>query len=356
METTRHREGDTMATIKDVAAYCGVAVSTVSRVLNGHPDVSQATSDKVMAAVRELHYVPNHSARDLAATRPVKSIGLVVRGAENPFYIPIIAAIGDACEAAGYTMVLRQIPSGADEAGEGAELVQSKRLMGLILLGGRFDYSQEEGKAFGVPVVCCTFVNQFGDLDQESYSSVSIDDANEAYRATHELVANGHRHIAVLLDAPDDRSISELRYRGYRQALEDAGLPVQDDLVVRAANYTMSAAYEGVRDLLARRPDVTAIFSVSDLMAVAAMKAIHDLGYDVPGDISVIAIDGLESTRYSIPVLTTFEQPQKELGEESVRILIDTIENGAESKRVFVGTKLRRGGTLAPCRTAGEAA
>ena len=160
----------------------------------------------------------------------------------------------------------------------------------------------------------------------------------------------------MLLDAPDDRSISELRYRGYRQALEDAGLPVQDDLVVRAANYTMSAAYEGVRDLLARRPDVTAIFSVSDLMAVAAMKAIHDLGYDVPGDISVIAIDGLESTRYSIPVLTTFEQPQKELGEESVRILIDTIENGAESKHVFVGTKLRRGGTLAPCRTAGEAA
>lgn len=340
-----------MATIKDVAAHCGVAVSTVSRVLNGHPDVSKATSDKVMAAVRELYYIPNHSARDLAATRQVKSIGLVVRGAENPFYTPIITAIGDACEDAGYTMVLRQIPTGADEASEGAELVQSKRLMGLILLGGRFDYTQEEGSAFGVPVVCCTFANQFGDLEQDAYSSVSIDDVNEAYRATHALIANGHRNIAVLLDAPDDRSISELRYRGYCQALEDAGLPVQDDLVVRAQNYTMGAAYEGVHELYSRRPDVTAIFSVSDLMAIAAMKALSDLGRRIPEDVSVIAIDGLETTLYSIPVLTTYEQPQKELGTESVRILIDTIENDADNQHIFIGTKLRRGGTLAPCPT-----
>lgn len=343
-----------MATIKDVAAYCGVAVSTVSRVLNGHPDVSQETSDKVMAAVHELHYVPNHSARDLAATRQIKSIGLVVRGADNPFFTPMISEIGEACEKAGYTMVLRQIPAGADEVGEGAALVQSKRLMGLILLGGRFDYTKDES-TFGVPVVCCTFANQFGDLDEDFYSSVSIDDANEAYRATNEFIANGHRNIAILLDAPDDRSISELRYRGYCQALEDAGLPLQDDLVVCAKNYEMDAAYAGIRSLAARRPDVTAVFSVSDLMAMAAMKAFFDCGRRVPDDVSVIGIDGLEVSKYSIPALTTFAQPQEELAKESVAILIDTIERGAASRHVFVGTELRRGGTLAPCRTAGAA-
>lgn len=337
-----------MATIKDVAARCGVAVSTVSRVLNGHPDVSRETSERVMAAVRELHYVPNHSARDLAAARQSKSIGLVVRGSDNPFYTPIIAAIDEACNKAGYTVVLRQIPSGADEVGEGAALAQAKRLMGVILLGGRFDYAREESDALGVPFVCCTFANQFGTLDPETYSSVSIDDVNEAYRATSRLVSLGHTRIAVLLEAADDRSISELRLGGYQQALTDAGITFDPDLVVCAPGYKMSEAYAGVSALVARRADVTALFSVSDMMALAALKALWDAGRRVPEDFSVIAIDGLEVSRYSIPELTTYAQPQRELAQESVRILIDTIERDAGHQHVFVGTQLRVGGTVGP--------
>ena len=187
-----------MATIKDIASYCNVAVSTVSRVLNDHPDVSADTREKVLEAVRELRYVPNNSARDLALQQ-TDSIGLVVRGAENPFFMPIIRAIEKSCEEKGYTMVLHQITAGGDEVEEGARLVTSKRLKGLILLGGRYDYTREDASALGVPFVCCTSSNRFGDLDPSAFSSVSIDDAAEAYRAVKMLVDNGHTKIAVLL-------------------------------------------------------------------------------------------------------------------------------------------------------------
>ena len=200
-------------TIKDIAERSGVSVSTVSRVLNNHPDVSDENRAKVMAVVRELHYVPNSSARDLV--RPQSdAVGLVVRGIGNPFFTGVIRAIEDAIGRAGYTMVLHQIDSGDDEIRSGAELAQSKRLRGLILLGGCFDYTPEQVAILHVPFVCCTYTNSFGELREEDYSSVTIDDRLEAFRAVRMLLDQGHRKIAVLLDSTRDHSIAELRYMG----------------------------------------------------------------------------------------------------------------------------------------------
>lgn len=204
-------------TIKDVAKYCGVSVSTVSRVMNGHPDVSAPVREKVLAAISELHYVPNRSAQDLVRARS-DSIGVVVRGASNPFYSPIVRSIERVCEDKNYTMIIHHMGERGDEVKRGAELVNSKRLKGLILLGGRFDYGERERASVMVPFVCCAFSSQFGRLDGATYSSVSIDDAKEARRATRLLTDEGHRKIAILVDFVDDQSISELRYRGYRQA------------------------------------------------------------------------------------------------------------------------------------------
>lgn len=159
-----------MTTIKTVAEYCGVSVSTVSRALNDHPDVSNEAKAKVKAAAKKLHYVPNSSARDLVRTKS-DSIGVVVRGADNTFFVPIVGAIGESCERAGYDMVLRQASARADEIKEGAELVNSKRLKGLVLLGGRYDYAREDAVSIGVPFVCCSFTNQFGNLEKDAYSS-----------------------------------------------------------------------------------------------------------------------------------------------------------------------------------------
>ncbi len=334
-----------MATIKDVAARCNVAISTVSRVLNNHADVSEETRAKVLEAVRALHYVPNSSARDLVLPQ-TDSIGLVVRGAENPFFTPVIRAIESSCEQAGYSMALHQIPAGADEVAEGAALVMSKRLKGLILLGGRYDYTQEEVSAIGVPFVCCTYTNHFGDLDRAAFSSVSIDDKGEATRAVRMLLAHGHTKIAILLDSINDRSISERRYKGYCDALAEAGIEVDPDLVVETGNFEMESAYRATADLLARRHDLTAIFAIADTMAIATLKALHDADISVPKDCSVIAIDGIEMSNYTVPTLTTLSQPQETLGEEAVAILVDVLRNGAPTRHIRLETTLRPGGTV----------
>ena len=181
-------------TIRDVAEYSGVSVSTVSRVLNHHPDVSEAVRGRVMEAVRELRYVPNDSARDLVKSQS-DAIGVVVRGASNPFFAPVIRAIEEEAEAAGCAMVLHQIRAGEDEIAAGAALARSKRLSGLILLGGRYDYTPSEVELLEVPFVCCTYTNHFGSLGQAEFSSVSIDDEAEAYRA--ETVAAAQADVAA---------------------------------------------------------------------------------------------------------------------------------------------------------------
>ena len=334
-------------TIKDIAERCGVSVSTVSRVLNNHPDVSEQNRQKVLAVVEEFHYVPNNSARDLV--RPSSdAIGLVVRGVGNPFFTGVIQAIEQAIEEAGYTMVLHQIRSGEDELRAGAELARSKRLLGLILLGGCFDYTPEQTAALGIPFVCCTYTNQFGTLERSAYSSVSIDDRKEAYRAVRLLTEQGHRKIAVLLDSQNDHSISQLRYLGYCQALEEAGLSVEPELVEETVSFDLSAAYDGMQRLLHRRSDVTAVFAISDAMAVAAMKALHDAGKRVPEDCSVVAIDGIELSAYTVPTLTTLVQPQKEMGEQAVGIRVDMIEQKAENRQVLLDTTIRAGGSVCP--------
>ena len=333
-----------MANIKDIAAYCGVGVSTVSRVLNDHPDVSASTRAKVLDAASALHYVPNSSARDLAGNQ-ADAIGLVVRGAENPFFTGVIRAIERSCAQAGLTMVLSQIRAGADEMVAAAGLALSKRLRGIIMLGGRYDYTREEALALGVPFVCCTFTNHFGDLDRAEFSSVSINDKAEAYRATKLLIEQGHERIAVLLDSVSDRSISERRYKGYCEALSDAGIPLDEGLVLETGDFTMEAAYRRCQQFLEERRDLTAIFAVADSMAIAAMKALSDVGLSVPQDCSIIAIDGIDMSLYTVPTLTTLVQPQATLGEEAVRILVEVL-GGAAHAHVRLETTLRPGGTV----------
>jgi len=332
-------------TIKDVAKVCGVSVSTVSRVLNNHPNVSAAIREKVLTVMQELHYVPNNSARDLVKS-PVDAIGLVVRGVGNPFFTGVIHAIEEACEHAGYTMILDQIRSGEDELRAGAELARSRRLRGLILLGGCYDYTPEMIAPLGIPFVCCSFTNSFGSLRTDTYSSVSIDDQKEAYKIVRLLTEQGHRKIAVILDSVKDHSIGQLRYNGYCHALEDGEIPLDDELVEETTTFEMSGGYMAMTKLLARRDDFTAVFVISDAMAVAAMKALHDHGKRVPEDCSVVAIDGIDMSAYTIPTLTTLVQPQRQMGESAVRILVDMIEGRAENRHLLLDTTTREGGSV----------
>lgn len=333
-------------TIKDVAEYSGVSIATISRVLNNHPDVREEVRAKVLKAIEELHYVPNVSARDLGKVQ-TDTVGVVVRGVGNPFLNSVLRAIEKAVNKASYSMVMSQISSGDDELYEGASLVRSKRLKGLIFLGGRFDYTPEQTAALGVPFVCCTYTNSFGSLNKNSYSSVYIDDYAEAFRSVKALTDLGHKKIAVLLATPTDRSISELRFKGYCDALASAGIQLDRSLMIEADSYNIDDAFVAVEKFLEKNRDFTAIFSIADAMGMAAIKALYNAGIKVPEDCSLISIDGIEISKYTIPTLTTFVQPSEEIGKEAVEILIDLLDNKGKTRQLKVETVLREGGTLA---------
>ena len=333
-------------TIKDIAAYCGVSVSTVSRVINDHPDVSPAVREQVNEAIRTLHFVPNNSARSLVVSRST-AIGVVSRGVDNPFLSLLIRVLSREIHDRGYTMVLHQIPTQADEVEAAALLQREKKLLGVIFLGGRFNYTEEELRQLTVPFVCCTYTNTFGDLRRDAYSSVSIQDEREAEKAVRLLLEHGHRRIAVVLDDPADSSIGQLRFQGYRRALEAEGIAYDPALAVITGDYAMAAAYDGVCRLLDSGADFTALLAISDSLAIAAIKALTDRGLRVPRDCSVIAIDGLEMSCYTVPTLTTLCQPAEEMAKESVGMLTALIEGTGVHRHKLMETTLRRGGSVA---------
>ena len=229
-------------------------------------------------------------------------------------------AIEHEAELRGYGIVPRQLSSAGDEIGEAAELARTKRLKGVVLLGGRFDYSTEDAQSIGVPFVCCSYTNHFGDLPKDAYSSVSINDKAEAYKAARALIDAGHTRIACL------------------------------SLVLKTNGFLMSSAYEKVKEAIEAGLDFTAIFSIADTLAIAAMKAIFDTGATVPDDYSVIAIDGIEMSQYTVPTLTTLYQPQETMGQEAVRLLVDVLEGKSKNEHVRLKTTQRSGGTVGPAR------
>lgn len=335
-------------TIKDIARLSGVSITTVSRVLNNRPDVSAESRRKVEAVIESTNYIPNNSARELVRTGS-NNIGLVVRGVSNPFYTDIIRAIETAVTEAGYTLVMQQIDSGKDEANHGAMMQREKRLRGLIFLGGQFDYTPESVASITVPFICCSYANHYGTLPKDSYSSVSIADEDTAYEAVAHLIQCGHKRIAALIAAADDRSISQLRYEGYVKALRDHGIEVDPALVLCTNDYDIRGAHDTVKAALERENggDFTAVFAISDNMAIGAMRALRDAGRRVPEDCSVIAIDGLELSAYIEPPLTTLCQPKEEMGRESVKQLLALMKGEGVHTQQILPTTLREGRSIA---------
>ena len=334
-------------TIKDIARECGVGISTVSRVLNNRPDVSEEVRKKVLAAVEANGYIPNNSARDLVRSRS-DAIGVLVRGTGNLFFSDMLKTISAEIDRYGYDMVLRFLRTDDDEVKAGAILEREKKLRGLLFLGGRFNYTPAEMSLIGVPYVCCSYTNSFGTLRESDFSSVSIDDFKTAYEAVSFLISAGHRRIAAFFDACNDHSISELRYDGYCAALEENGISVDPALVVQTGGFEMEDGYNGMKKLIESGAEFTAAFVVSDMMAIAAVKALRDCGKRVPEDCSVIAIDGLKLSEFTSPTLTAMVQPGAEIAQESVRILMDMVENGSEGVHLRPQAYLRTGGSV--CR------
>lgn len=327
-------------TIKDIAAKCGVSVATVSRVINNYPHVKPAVREKVLKVIEEEHFVPHDGAVSLVKPQ-TDSIGVVVRGIQNIFFNSMIPHFEKTISECGYNCYFSHIHSNEDEIREAVSLVKSKRLKGVVLLGGRDDYTIEQLSGLDVPYVLCTYTNSFGSLDKSTYSSVTIDDEEVACKAVTYLIEKGHKDIAILLPSTSDQSISQLRFRGYQRALKEHG--ITKEIVMETGDFSMAGAREALLKGLEDGKQFSAIFAFSDSFAMAAIKGLSEKGKKVPEDCSVIGVDGMDMSNYFVPTLTTLVQPGKEMAEQAVRILYNIIENREKNAQITIDTQIRIG-------------
>ena len=334
-------------TIKDIAAMAGVSVTTVSRVLNHRPDVNNATREKVERIIRECHFVGNTNARGLKQGNEV--IGVVIRGRSNPFLNSLAEAILDRADNVPDNFVTEYIDERADEFRTAVHMTLQNRVKGLIFVGSLIDDRVKVLRSMDIPMVFTTVNAETASLPRAS--SVAVDDRHMGRLVAEELLNCGHRNIAVFGSNPVAGDSLAMRFLGFCDAFSDRGL-TYDRTLFRESRFSYEAGYEMARVFFAERPETTALFAMSDTVAVGAIRALQDLGRSVPEDVSVIGFDGVDIGRYTLPRLTTVEQPVEEIARRSVNLLLDMMEQNAAPRHILVNAAFRRRESVAPCARA----
>ena len=325
--------------IKDIARLAGVGVSTVSRVINDHPDVKDETREKILKIIKESNYIPNNSARILKKNN-TNNIGVLVKGVFNPFFAEMINIIGNRINEAGYTMILQQNDYATeDDVDNLIAFVKEKRLQGIICLGGNFlNINDESFQFLDIPVVL-TSVNTLSKESKSKFSSIGIDNVLAGMASIQYLIDKGHRNIGILLGEKNDVGISGLRLEGYKKALEENNIPYSEENVF-IGDYDYSGAYRVTKEIINNRKDITAIFSISDIMAVGAAKSVIDQGLQVGEDISIMGFDGMDISKYYNPGITTVKQPKKNMANNSIDLLLALLAKKEEHKHIIFETKI----------------
>lgn len=325
--------------IKDIARICGVGVSTVSRAINNHPDINPETKSMIMDVIKENNYIHNNSARNLKRTDS-KAIAVLIKGIGNPFFSKMIRVFEEEIQRKKYSFIMQRVDEKADEVDVALELIKEKKPRGIVFLGGYFSHSKEELSQLSVPFVLSTIGMMESQEDLPAFSCVSVDDFAESRKMTDYLCSLGHKKILILTAAPDDESIGRLRLEGYKKGLEDNGIAFDPSLVVYSEEceecYTMDNGYRMMTRALQENRDFTAVYAISDSIAIGASKAVFDNGKRIPEDYSVAGYDGLDIAHYYNPTITTIRQPVEEMAKSTIKILFDVIKNQAQhQKKVF---------------------
>jgi len=355
-----HVDGEELmsgTTIRELAALCGVAVSTVSRAINGHPEVSPATRLRIVEMAKKHDYVANSSAQSLKA-RSTNVIALLVQGGLSPIFLPMIRMFEEEIEKTKFSLMLTFISDEDAEAGVIARVVRDRKISGVIFLGRYGDkakgaLSSRRLAEMGAPLVFCTTSDFSG--SPSPHSSVSIDDRAASARITTLLLERGHRRIAYLGagEAGDAEQVWALRVRGFGDAVEHFHADVHAQVLTAAVPqrlYTMENGYETMLGALDEGLDATAIVAICDTVAVGAIKALSERGLRVPEDVSVTGFDDIDFARYSVPGLTTVSQPLPQIVKESTRILLDTIADPGRDAEIIrlLGPIIERGSAGPP--------
>ena len=307
-------------TIYDVAKRAGVGIGTVSRVLNDSPQVSEVTRQKVLTAIEELNYHPSPIAKCLSLRRTF-TVGVITPFFTRPAFIGRLRGVEAALTESEYDLVLYNVETTDKRDACFRKLPISQRFDGLLLIAlPPTDEDVAHFRQAGIPVVLV-------DAYHPALSHVVIDDVKGGYMATKHLIELGHTRLAYIsdpLESPFRFTSSLHRYQGYRQALDEAGIPFRQEYH-RWAEHGEEQARDMARHLLDLDEPPTAIFAASDTQAIGAMEAIRERGLRIPQDVALVGYDDIEVSRYL--GLTTIRQPFFETGVKGVEVLLQAIDH-----------------------------
>ncbi|MHB1453746.1 MAG: LacI family DNA-binding transcriptional regulator [Saccharofermentanales bacterium] len=333
-------------TIREVAKIAGVSVSTVSRVLNDMPDVNAETKKRVTKVIDEHGYVPNFNARTLKQSR-TNIICIVVKGIQNPFFAPIVEGIQFEIDKTIYIPLVHYIDESDDEVKTAATLVTEKKALGIIFLGGTPSSKAKAISKLKVPCVLATMSAQ--GLEIKNASSVCVDDFRSAKMAIDYLIDNGHKRIAIVGGLRLGKDNIWNRYTGAKASFAEHGLEFDEDLYIDS-KFTFEDAYAVTTKALTKgQKKFTAIFAMSDIMAIGATKAIYDRRMKVPEDISVIGFDGTKMANYYNPTITTVRQPSEEIARRSAELIIQNIKGENIGMNIVLDTEIVVGASVKKC-------
>ncbi len=325
-------------TLEDIAKQAGVSRSTVSRVVNNHPNVSDKVRKHVLEVIQTTGFHPNAAARTLASQRSW-TIGLLLPHSvsfffTDPYYPHLTKGVAQACNQYGYTLALFLVSNKDDEEQIFPRILRRGLLDGIIIQSGHYGDQTIIGRMVDAKK---PFVVAGRPFRSDNVSFIDVDNLKAACGAVEHLIRLGYRRIATIT-GPNASTVGIDRKEGYLNALRAHHLEVDPALIVEG-DFTEASGYAAMQALLPLRP--AAVFTASDIMAIGAMRAAQDAGYHIPADIAFIGFDDLPLASLSSVPLTTVRQPVVQFGVKAVEVLLDLIENGIEPPRhVVMDTEL----------------
>jgi len=321
--------------MKDVARLAGVSTSTVSHVINKDRFVSEAITEKVLAAIQSLNYAPSALARSLKLNQ-TRTIGMLITASTNPFYSELVRGVERSCFERGYSLVLCNTEGDEQRMNRNLETLMQKRVDGLLLLCTETHQpSQAIMQRYpSVPTVMMDWAPFDGDSDLIQDNSLLGGDI-----ATQYLIDKGYTRIACIA-GPLDKTPARLRLEGYQAAMQRGGLPVPEGYII-TSDFEFGGGLMAMQKLLALPQPPQAVFVGNDAMAVGVYQALYHAGLSIPQDMAVVGYDDIELAGYMAPPLTTIHQPKDELGELAIDVLIHRIaQPGQKQQRVQLTPEL----------------
>ncbi len=327
-------------TIKDLAAMTGYAVGTVSRVLNNHPNVSDKARKAILAAVEESGFQLNVNAKQLKQTHAT-TILVIVKGTGNALFASMVEIIQQLLKELPYQIYVDYLHGPENEVLRAVQLSREKKALGVLFLGGNHENFRSDFYKLDIPSVLVT--NDATALGFEKLSSVYVDNFEASRQALEVLIERGHRHFAVIGGSREHSDTCRQRWEGACHAIRSHNFQIDYELDYATVYFSAEGGYQAAAELLDRGRRFTAIYTMSDLMAIGAIRCLADRGIRVPQEVSVVGFDGLPLGNYLVPRLSTIDQPGEEMARRSVEILLDSIEHGTQARHEAVPfTLLRR--------------